>query len=547
MASSKWQVAESGGARGRAPAAVGAARSRLALDVLVLIGCLAVYALVAWQMSPFVPDDSYISFRYAENLAVGEGLTFNPGDTPVEGYSNFLWIVLLAGAARLGLELTPASVLLGTALGALTLGMLWQLLRRRGRTGWALAVPVGLLALSGPFVLYAISGMETALYGALLMALLLAVDGLFARPGVGRGLALGATALLLALTRPEGVVALPVVVACIVVFERRAERERRRSLLLALAAAGLLWLAALVAYHAARVMFFDALLPTPFISKGVSGSFVDLWLINLRYFFVRQTHYYTPLGYYYLAIGAPALLALLLVRRNLTAHRTEVTALVVALAYASIYVNFTDWMPGMRYYAPLVGLLLVPFSLLADEWRAPAAGRGADVPFLTLGLTLAFLSAFTLAILRLDGQQLQAATQESLVALGRWLDGAVPDDTLLAMGDVGATPYYAGLRTIDINPDSLTDRHIAEQGWSSDYFFAVDPDVVILTAFSLTEPDFTSVHETLYALPRFQSTYERIGVTRNDWYQDRSYWVFFRRGLSPAPEQLATFPTGIHK
>jgi hypothetical protein len=115
------------------------------------------------------------------------------------------------------------------------------------------------------------------------------------------------------------------------------------------------------------------------------------------------------------------------------------------------------------------------------------------------------------------------------------------------MSDVGATPYFSGLRTVDINPSSLTDRHIAENGWSADYFYEVNPDVVILTAFSLTQPDFHKAHESLYAEPRFQSAYERLGVTRNDWHEDRSYWVFLRRGATLTPEQLATFPPGIQK
>src|SRR5262245_14911733 len=39
-------------------------------------------------------DDAFISFRYARNLANGNGLVFNPGER-VEGYTNFLWTVVL--------------------------------------------------------------------------------------------------------------------------------------------------------------------------------------------------------------------------------------------------------------------------------------------------------------------------------------------------------------------------------------------------------------------------------------------------------------------
>ncbi len=41
-------------------------------------------------------DDMMISMRYARNLAEGNGLVWNPGER-VEGYTNFLWTVVMAG------------------------------------------------------------------------------------------------------------------------------------------------------------------------------------------------------------------------------------------------------------------------------------------------------------------------------------------------------------------------------------------------------------------------------------------------------------------
>ena len=49
-----------------------------------------------------VIDDAYISFRYAKNLAEGNGLVYNIGQR-VEGYTNFLWTLLIA----LFLKTTP--------------------------------------------------------------------------------------------------------------------------------------------------------------------------------------------------------------------------------------------------------------------------------------------------------------------------------------------------------------------------------------------------------------------------------------------------------
>lgn len=524
---------------------------RVGRDALVLAGALVVFALLAWRMAPFVPDDSFITYRYAANLAGGAGLRFNPTDAPLEGYSNFLWIVLLAAAARLGFDLAAAGALLGGLFGGLGVLVLWAILRRRGHNGWDLAVPVGLLAVAGPMLLYAVSGMETALFASLLLLLILAAERLLGRPAAAWGLLLGAVGSLAALARPEGVLALPVVVACLAAFEWRTVPERRRAVWRALAVAGLLFTGTQVVYHLWRVAYFDAFWPTPFIAKGASGgSTIDVWLVNFTQFFARQTHYYLPLGYYYAAIALPAAVGARWAGRRGERRPVECTALTLALVLAAVYFNFVDWMPGMRYYAPLLGLLLVPFGLLGPALRGPEAGDGRTTghgAYLLLAVTLALFSLATLAGLRLDSGRLQASTEASLIALGHWLGETMPPDAVLAMSDVGATPYYSGLHTVDINPASLTDRTIATDGWSADYFFAVDPDVVVLTAFSLTEPEFYDDHRALYDLPRFQSTYAPIGVVRNDWYQDRSYWVFVRRDRVPDAWQMASFPAGINK
>src|SRR5262245_5079445 len=69
--------------------------------VTALAACLLlliVHAAAYW----FLTDDAFISFRYARNFSAGAGLVFNPGFERVEGYSNFLWVLILAAGNRLG-------------------------------------------------------------------------------------------------------------------------------------------------------------------------------------------------------------------------------------------------------------------------------------------------------------------------------------------------------------------------------------------------------------------------------------------------------------
>src|SRR5690606_24833666 len=83
---------------------------------------LWVLAVNMWRVHWFTIDDSYISFRYARNLARGLGLVYNPGEA-IEGYTNFLWAVVLAGGIRMGLDPHLVAKVLGAAaaLGSLVL------------------------------------------------------------------------------------------------------------------------------------------------------------------------------------------------------------------------------------------------------------------------------------------------------------------------------------------------------------------------------------------------------------------------------------------
>jgi len=56
------------------------------------------YALAVLLLGRWVMDDAGVSFAYARNLAGGHGLVSQPGRVPVEGFSNFLWVLVLVPA-----------------------------------------------------------------------------------------------------------------------------------------------------------------------------------------------------------------------------------------------------------------------------------------------------------------------------------------------------------------------------------------------------------------------------------------------------------------
>jgi len=79
------------------------------LDVLVILIPCVIFIVHAARWGTWIVDDAGISFAYSRNFAHGYGLVSQAGKAPVEGYSNFTWVLLLAPFFLLG-GLGPALV-----------------------------------------------------------------------------------------------------------------------------------------------------------------------------------------------------------------------------------------------------------------------------------------------------------------------------------------------------------------------------------------------------------------------------------------------------
>src|SRR5262245_35206818 len=162
------------------PAGVAAGAEVFAEQGLSLIGRLAMATasiwLVAqmWTYRHYVVDDAYISFRYAEHVASGLGYVFNRGER-VEGASNLLWVLVLAGARRLGAAPSIAAQVLGALAAVATLFFQLSLSARLSGERPS-AIGPWLTALSASFALWAVAGLETAAYACVITAATLAAS-----------------------------------------------------------------------------------------------------------------------------------------------------------------------------------------------------------------------------------------------------------------------------------------------------------------------------------------------------------------------------------
>jgi arabinofuranosyltransferase len=169
-----------------------------------VIGIVLPALLACWQMSrvrTHTVDDAYISFRYARNFARGLGLVYNEGQR-IEGYTNFLWTVLMGGVVKVGIEPVVAAKAIGAACSIGSLVLVYEISRRLLPYTLAPCIATWLLASTTVFQGYAVWGLETSMFACLLLA----GTFLFMReesddaPGVPfSGLAFAAAGL----TRPE--------------------------------------------------------------------------------------------------------------------------------------------------------------------------------------------------------------------------------------------------------------------------------------------------------------------------------------------------------
>lgn len=247
--------------------------------VLLLLCVPLVWGLAYW----FVCDDAFISFRYARNLLRGEGLVYNPGEY-VEGYTNFLWVLEIAGVWALGLRPEAAAPLLGMLWTVVTGVTLAALAVRSPVTSpwsrWVAPLALLLWCTNRSVAVWVTSGLETRQFTALVTLGLYAVS----RWRDGRGwLALGSTLYALAaLTRPEALLIGPMVLLWAFAEHLRARRVDLRSL-----AAIALPFAVIVGVHLLwRHGYYGEWLPNTYYAKNVrpwwdaGGAFLGLVAIE---------------------------------------------------------------------------------------------------------------------------------------------------------------------------------------------------------------------------------------------------------------------------
>lgn len=163
----------------------------------LLVAAVVACRLLAVQSFP-IYDDAFITFRYAQNMAEGQGLVFNPGADwePVLGTTTPLYALALAGLVSLGLDVIQAALSLNILCDAISALLIIALL---GRRTVASSIAVAAFAAIPQISRISVGGMEPPLLVALMLGAI--VLSRAKRPALA-----GTLAAACCLVRPEALI-----------------------------------------------------------------------------------------------------------------------------------------------------------------------------------------------------------------------------------------------------------------------------------------------------------------------------------------------------
>lgn len=415
------------------------------ISIIIVILFLAVLmrGLLVY-LSNYTADDSFITFRYAENIASGKGFVYNEGER-ILGTSTPLYTLLLALLVKLGLPIIWVARIINIGADCLTALLLFLLFR---------PIKLGVATFAALFyvifprvMVWSVSGMETSLY------VLFIASSLYSYYKENFHL----TSLFLALTfltRVDGII---VGLAIFIHFLFRYKRFPTRMVLIALALV-IPWVVFSTAY-------FGSPIPNSVPGKKAlyGGSIWETpkWKIFWEFLFLK-----TKVGLPLLILSAAG------IYRILTKAKSYSIIVLWSFLYL-IFFFFAETKIHMWYYVPFylgyLSLVAIGLVFLFDKGKQlctkwPEASRARARALAAGLLSLIIVSAGTVYLQQIvRTYRFMVAEQVALEGIhktmGLWLlENTQPSDTVCAE-DIGYLGYYSGRYILDqdglISPQAI--------------------------------------------------------------------------------------------
>jgi hypothetical protein len=460
--------------------------------ILILVVAAIATTVVRHGLSGAPFEDAAMLMRYSNHLAAGHGIVWNVGAHPVDGATDFLFMVTAAGLVKAGIAVTTAVRTLDLVAQLLAVVLVYFVARKLHRASEIVALgAAGYIAL-GPASAYTKAGFGTPFFG-LFVATSWALAYVCRRKPRSWlvASAFGLSCLLMGLTRPEGVVLAIFMLATLVWFVGvRSCRTIVTSFLAVFGGIGLV-------YFVWRWQYFGHPLPNPYYKKGDGHLHLD----GLRSSIVAVTTMTFPV--------MPIYVFGILRGRA----REAAFSLVPVFLFTAVWILLSNEMnfAGRFQYPVLMIVSLSWPGLVTAATRARAAG---ETSVRRPHLHSALAAAICLVFLSYPLAHLEPAVagRSGNLAAGEALSAYSKSGYTLATTEAGLVPLYSNWKAIDTW--GLNDPWIAHHGLVTDqYLDRYRPEVIMIHGY------FSPLAPT----PPSVSTWTRMTLVLRSYARTRPY------------------------
>lgn len=502
------------------------------LTVALAIAIILVWFLVqAFYFFSTTVDDSFISLKYAKNFYSGNGLTFNiDTNCPVEGYSNFLWILLIAPFFSLGGDILLWVKCISLSLSIISLFLTYLLARKYCASAVALLAPLFLVAFP-QFALWTVGGLETPLYiflillGSLLLSEVISRESPVNRPsplikmnrlfliGLLRFLSLALVFLAIALCRFEGII-LFFTAAILLLYKYFSERPGHPYRLSSILLFSFVVIILYAIYYFWRTEYYHSLLPNMFYAKVhfEASSLVHRVTDKLELLYL---------------ISPFVVLSLLKWRQSSVKRAYHIVTLTIVL-FALSFLAYREWMVGFRYALPTLPFLIVlavsGFSKLITTNNSRHLQRAFIIALLLV--TIPQASLFGL----IQAKKVYVKAEQTHQEIADWLNHYTSPEETLALWDMGLIPYYTDLKHYyDIHLEGLLESHTNQFGYSAEYFLNQKPNYILLVSVDKNpNRDSLAVNEVCKLFSMQDEFWNNYSPVYSVEYTENRFFVLFK-------------------
>ncbi|MEW6195514.1 MAG: hypothetical protein AB1521_10195 [Bacteroidota bacterium] len=448
----------------------------------------------------FIQDDAYTSFRYAKNFAEGKGLVFNEGEK-VEGYTNFLWVLVLGIFHKMNIDLETAAQVMSLLFGVTAIWLTFFLSRLfidygESKIFYPLMclLPPSLVSYSAPMMYWSVSGMETSLFISLtLMTIFLLWNR---KKKTSFGSLFVAVSFLNSLVRPEGM--LIFILLCLfdyiairngrypgINYNSNKYLNRERAIELAV------YILLIFSHIAFRLIYYGHLLPNTFYAKT---DFTTEFLI-------RGLNYFLEFAQNNLLYGA--LLVLPAFAYRSAKHQIIFFYYFILTNFIAIIFIGGDVLPIYRFFLPFLPIVFI-FAIKGILSLKKLVNNKLKIAFAIITFSIIVIYGYTnyrqqLAFI-IEKKSYEAGLVKKMKIYADWIESSSMNHNRItvALSTIGSFSYNTDARIIDIvglaneyiahNPKEVKgiDEELPvlwkERRYNADYVLQQKPDYIIFPA-----------------------------------------------------------------